>query len=139
MNETEMRWHKGGCHCGAVVIEVRAPAAVTVRECNCSICAKTGYLHLILPKERFRLVRGEDALTTYTFKTGVAKHSFCKHCGVKPFYVPRSNLDGFSVNLRCLDRAGFTDIAVEPFDGLNWEDNAAALKHLRDETTSDSI
>lgn len=125
-----MRWHKGGCHCGAIAIEVQAPPSVTVQECNCSICARTGFLHLIVPGNRFRLVAGEDALTTYTFNTGIAKHSFCKHCGVKPFYVPRSNPDGFSVNMRCLDQSGFTDVTVEPFDGRNWEENAEDLRHL---------
>lgn len=125
-----MPWHKGSCHCGAVVIEVQAPPSVTVQECNCSICTKTGFLHLIVPGDRFRLIQGADALTTYTFNTGVAKHSFCKQCGVKPFYVPRSNPDGYSVNMRCLDQSGFTDITVEPFDGRNWEDHADKLKHF---------
>jgi len=130
MSDTDMRWHRGGCHCGAVEIEVQAPAAVTVSECNCSICAKTGYLHLIVPKKRFRLIQGEEALTTYTFNTGVAKHTFCSHCGVKPFYVPRSHPDGYSVNLRCLDRSSFNNISIEPFDGQNWEDHVGALEPL---------
>lgn len=130
MAETEMRWHKGGCHCGAVAIEVKAPQAVTVSDCNCSMCAKVGFLHLIVRKEHFRLIQGAGALTTYTFNTGVAKHTFCKHCGVKAFYVPRSHPDGYSVNLRCLDQSGFKAITVEPFDGQNWEDHAGELKPL---------
>ena len=71
-----MRTHKGGCHCGRVRFEVIAPANIDVSECNCSICAKSGFLHLIVPAERFKLLSGGDALSTYTFNTGVAKHLF---------------------------------------------------------------
>ena len=98
-----------------------APAALTVSECNCSICSKSGYLHLIVPKSRFRLVQGEESITTYTFNTGVAKHFFCKVCGIKSFYVPRSDPDGISVNARCLDPGTVTEMEVRPFDGRNWE------------------
>ena len=99
-------------------------------ECNCSICRRTGYLHLIVPRSAFRLVKGEDALTTYTFNTGTAKHRFCRVCGIKSFYVPRSNPDGFSVNARCLETGTITTLVVEPFDGRNWEDSAGVLRHL---------
>lgn len=94
------------------------------------MCAKLGFLHLIVPASRFRLLSGEDKLTTYTFNTGVAQHTFCKVCGVKPFYVPRSNPNGFSVNLRCLEQSTFSDIQIEDFDGQNWEQHADALAHL---------
>ena len=90
----------------------------------------TGFLHLIVPKNRFRLLTGEDALTTYTFNTCAAKHTFCKYCGVKPFYVPRSHPDGYSVNFRCVDRSGFTNVTINPFDGQNWEAHADELKPL---------
>lgn len=122
--------HKGGCHCGAVRFEVRAPAKVLVQKCNCSMCAKTGFEHLIVPAADFKLVSGEDMLTTYTFNTGVAKHLFCKRCGVKSFYVPRSNPDGFSVNLRCVDPGTITEVLYEDFDGQNWEKSGASLAHL---------
>jgi hypothetical protein len=95
--------HTGGCHCGRVRFEVTAPARIRVSECNCSMCSKSGYLHLIVPADRFTLVSGRDVLTSYSFNTGVAKHLFCSVCGVKSFYVPRSHPDGFSVNARCLD------------------------------------
>ena len=101
--------------------EVTAPAAISVAECNCSICAKSAYLHLIVPKSRFRLVQGEEFLTNYTFNTGVAQHLFCKVCGIKSFYVPRSDPDGISVNARCLDPGTVTRMEVRPFDGRNWE------------------
>lgn len=122
--------HTASCHCGAVVIEVDAPADLVVHECNCSMCERTGFLHLIVPADRFRLVAGADALTTYTFNTGVAKHHFCNVCGCRPYYVPRSNPDGFSVNARCIDRSTVASLSVEPFDGKNWERNAGALAHL---------
>lgn len=122
--------HRGGCHCGAVRFEVRAPAQLTVQRCNCSICAKTAFLHLIVPGADFRLLAGAEHLTTYTFNTGTAKHLFCRICGVKSYYVPRSNPDGFSVNLRCLDPGTIAHVTTEDFDGRHWEQHGAALAHL---------
>ncbi len=113
--------HHGGCHCAAVAFEVEAPAAIEVSECNCSVCAMTGYLHLIVPKERFRLVRGAQAMVEYRFNTGTAKHLFCRHCGIKSFYVPRSHPEGISVHARCLAPGTVTTMTVTPFDGRNWE------------------
>lgn len=127
---TALVTHHGGCHCGAVAFEVEAPACITAQECNCSICSMTGFLHLIVPASRFRLLRGADALATYTFNTGTARHLFCRHCGVKSFYVPRSNPDGYSVNVRCLQGASLGQVTVEPFDGRHWEESAASLAHL---------
>lgn len=127
---TALVTHRGGCHCGDVAFEVEAPARLTVQDCNCSMCSMTGYLHLIVPANRFRLLRGDDRLTAYTFNTGVARHLFCRRCGIKSFYVPRSNPDGYSVNARCLDRSTIVHLAIEPFDGQNWERSAAALAHL---------
>ena len=122
--------HRGGCHCGAVKFEFDAPKQIVVQDCNCSICSKTGFLHLIVPGARFRLLTAREALAEYTFNTGVARHLFCRTCGIKSFYVPRSNPDGFSVNLRCVDAGTFQTVTVEPFDGRNWEDHGSALAHL---------
>lgn len=108
--------HRGGCHCGAVTFEVEAPARLTVSDCNCSICRMSGYQHLIVPRARFRLLSGAESLSEYRFNTGTARHLFCRHCGVKSFYVPRSNPDGYSVNARCLDPASIEHIEVELFD-----------------------
>ena len=123
---------RGGCHCGAVRFEVEAPERVLVQDCNCSLCAMTGFLHLIVPKSRFRLVKGEENITTYTFNTGVAKHMFCRTCGIKSFYVPRSNPDGIDVNVRCLDEPP-REMTIEPFDGRDWEKHGAELAHLSKE------
>ncbi len=98
-----------------------APARIEVTECNCSICSKTGYLHLVVPKSRFKLLAGEEHLKTYQFNTGTAKHLFCSACGIKSFYVPRSHPDGFSVNARCLDEGTVEEMTVIPLDGKNWE------------------
>jgi hypothetical protein len=122
--------HHGGCHCGAVSFEVDAPARLTVSDCNCSICCLSGYLHLIVPRERFRLLKGADSLTEYTFNTGTARHLFCRHCGVKSFYVPRSNPDGYSVNARCLERATIEHLDIEPFDDNDREASEARSRAL---------
>ena len=119
--------HHGGCHCGAVAFEVDAPAALEVTECNCSVCAMTGFLHLIVPTSRFRLVRGAEVLAEYRFNTGAAKHLFCRHCGIKSFYVPRSHPDGISVHARCLKPGTVVSITVKPFDGRNWEASRSTL------------
>ena len=122
--------HRGGCHCGQVRFEVDAPAVVDAVECNCSICAMTGFVHLIVPAARFRLLHGADALSEYRFGTGAAKHWFCRHCGIKSFYVPRSNPDGIDVNVRCLDAGTVASVAIAPFDGRHWEEHAGELAHL---------
>lgn len=113
--------HKGGCHCGRVRFELRAAPVVKVSECNCSICSKSGMIGLIVPIDRFTLVSGEDSLTEYRFDSGEAKHLFCRHCGIKSFYIPRSHPDGVSVNARCLDAGTVEEMQVTPFDGQNWE------------------
>jgi len=113
--------HTGGCHCGKVRFEVIAPEVLEVEECNCSMCGKSGYLHLIVPADRFRLLTGADALTTYTFNTGTARHLFCSVCGIKSFYVPRSHPDGFSVNARCIDSQTVERVHIREFNGREWE------------------
>ena len=127
-----MTTHKGGCHCGRVRFEVDAPGDIAADKCNCSICRKTGYLHLIVPKEDFRLVSGEDDLATYTFNTGAAQHYFCQHCGIKSYYVPRSHPDGISVNINCLEPETILSLTVTAFDGANWEKNVHKLSPLND-------
>jgi hypothetical protein len=112
-----------------VRFDVEAPAQLKCGDCNCSICSKAGFLHLIVPASKFRLLLGEEKLTTYTFNTGVAKHRFCRVCGIKSFYIPRSNPDGVDVNVRCLDQVPET-LEIEPFDGRNWELHGHALAHM---------
>jgi hypothetical protein len=122
--------HRGGCHCGRVRFELDAPAALDVLDCNCSMCRLSGFLHLIVPRAAFRLVSGEEDLCEYRFGTGVARHLFCRVCGIKSFYVPRSNPDGIDVNVRALDRASVDSITITPFDGAHWEQHGAALAGL---------
>ena len=123
-----MRTHLGGCHCGRVRFEVMAPAHIEVADCDCSLCRMSGYLHLIVPKERFKLLRGQDAISIYTFNTGVAQHYFCATCGVKSFYVPRSHPDGISVNARCIDEGSIESLTIQPFNGRDWEQGRAAYR-----------
>jgi hypothetical protein len=122
-----MATYDGGCHCGAVRFRVETDTDVAI-DCNCSMCTMKGNLHLIVPKEQFTLLRGADSLTTYTFNTRVAKHTFCKVCGIHPFYTPRSHPDGVDVNVRCLDGDALSRFRVEPFDGRHWEDNVEKIR-----------
>ncbi len=122
--------HRGGCHCRRVRFEVDAPARIDALECNCSICRMTGFLHLIVPASRFRLLSGADDLAVYTYNTGTARHRFCRHCGIKGFYVPRSHPDGIDVNVRCLDPGTVAEVAVTMFDDGDREAASAAIAHL---------
>ena len=131
MNPSPSRtWREGGCHCGDVRFSAELASRLTVQDCNCSMCSKTGFLHLIVSEDRFRLLTGADRLTGYSFNTGVARHLFCDRCGVKAFYRPRSNPDGWSVNARCLDDYATLDLRTEPFDGRDWEAHGPSLAHL---------
>jgi hypothetical protein len=113
--------HTGGCHCGRVRFEVMAPAHLQIDICNCSMCSRSSYQHLIVPASQFKLLSGEDVLTTYTFNTGTARHMFCAVCGIKSFYVPRSHPDGISVNASCLDPGTVAVVTTRKVDGRNWE------------------
>lgn len=125
--------YSGSCHCGAIQFQVEAPEKIKCADCNCSICSKSGYLHLIVPRSKLKLLQGESSITTYSWGTGIAKHTFCKTCGIKPFYIPRSNPDGYDVNVRCLDPVP-VELEIEPFDGKNWEEHAHELAHMSKET-----
>jgi hypothetical protein len=117
----------GGCHCRAVRFEAEVPRESEVLACNCSICAATGFLHLIVPHADFRLLSGSGALTSYRFGTGAAEHLFCATCGIKSFYQPRSHPEAWSVNLNAVDEPGLLAVRVTHFDGRNWEQAKAAL------------
>jgi hypothetical protein len=120
-----MQTYDGGCHCGRVRFRVTADLD-RVSQCNCSMCTKKGFLHLIVPPERFELLAGRDDLATYEFNTRVARHHFCRHCGIHSFYVPRSDPDKIDVNARCLDGVDAAALTVTPFDGRHWEE---AMRH----------
>lgn len=97
------------------------------------MCAKPSYVHVIVPQSRFRITKGTERLAEYTFHTRVAKHLFCADCGIKSFYRPRSNPDGWSVNAHCLDNTDGVTLQIDSFDGQNWEANADGLAHLSQE------
>ena len=123
MTSSKVLTHHGSCHCGKVKFTVRAPSALEIWRCNCSICTKKQNHHFIVPSSRFTLSPGSDSwLATYTFNTGRAKHMFCKKCGVQSFYVPRSNTDGVGVMPHCIDSTSVTELVYKDFDGKNWEE-----------------
>jgi hypothetical protein len=130
-----LAWRGGGCHCGAVRFRALLADEVEAQTCTCSICSMTGFVHVIVPEGRFELESGREALSAYTFNTGVAQHLFCRVCGVKSFYRPRSNPDGWSLNARCLDVATRPALQLSEFDGRNWEAHGAELAHLSKEAT----
>ena len=117
----------GGCHCGAVRFAAEVEEAPEVLECNCSMCRHSGFLHLIVAHARFELLAGREALVSYRFGTGAAEHLFCRTCGVKSFYQPRSHAEAWSVNLQALDDPSTLTVTATPFDGRNWEQAAAKL------------
>ncbi|XP_045343458.1 centromere protein V isoform X2 [Leopardus geoffroyi] len=137
--------HTGGCHCGAVRFEVWASADLHIFDCNCSICKKKQNRHFIVPASRFKLLKGAESITTYTFNTHKAQHTFCKRCGVQSFYTPRSNPGGFApicsssvpwgglpacltqerlsegIAPHCLDEGTVRSVVIEEFNGTDWE------------------
>jgi len=117
--------YEGGCHCGRVRFRATLDLDASVT-CNCSMCTKKGFIHVIIAPEKFELVSGREELSTYTFNTGTAKHTFCRHCGIHPFYVPRSDPDKIDVNARCLDAVDPAALRTQPFDGRHWEASMAA-------------
>lgn len=123
-----MPMHKGGCHCGAVRFAFEAPEEMSVTECNCSLCSMTGYQHVFVPQTDVTFIKGEERLSVYTYNTHTAKHLFCKLCGVKPLYIPRSHPDDYSINLPCIDAGTLTISETIVFNGENWEDNINALR-----------
>ena len=128
MQQTAKSWHaNGGCHCGAVRFQVLVDR-FTVQDCNCSICRKKGFLHLIVPPENFTLLQGQDVLTSYTFNTKIAQHTFCSICGIHSFYRPRSHPNMIDVNIRCLDENLSDKFIIQSFDGQNWEDNVGQIR-----------
>ncbi|HEX8571636.1 MAG TPA: GFA family protein [Allosphingosinicella sp.] len=118
----------GGCHCRAVRFEAEVPAEVEILDCNCSICAMTGFRHLIVPHSSFRLLAGEAGLTRYRFGTGAAEHLFCSVCGVKAYYQPRSHPGAWSLNFNALDDSSGLSMTVRSFDGRNWDEAREALR-----------
>lgn len=126
-NSHHSQTYEGGCHCGAIRFRVVVNRHEAV-DCNCSICTKKGFLHLIVPSEQFTLLRGDEMLQTYTFNTEIAKHKFCKKCGIHPFYIPRSHPDRFDVNVRCLDGNVISKFKIVPFNGQNWEENVESIR-----------
>ncbi|MCB9559992.1 MAG: GFA family protein [Kofleriaceae bacterium] len=124
-------WLEARCHCGGVRLAVRGrPASVLI--CNCSICARKGYLHWIVPVADTRLLTDAAALATYGFGTGVARHHFCPRCGCAPFYVPRSDPDKVDVNLRCVDGVDLEALPLRTFDGRDWERSFVTYAARRD-------
>lgn len=122
-----VRFFTGGCHCGRVRFRVRTTALDAI-DCNCSICMKKGFLHLLVAKDAFELLSGGEHLATYTFNTHAAKHTFCRVCGVHPFYTPRSHPEGVDVNVRCLDEGAVAEFSVAPFNGAEWEANIDTIR-----------
>lgn len=125
----EFSVYQGSCHCGAIKFQVKVNKYLAY-DCNCSICSKKGFLHLIIPPEQFTLISGAEFLTIYTFNTGVAQHKFCRVCGIHPFYTPRSHPDCIDVNVRCLEPNVLSKFTIDPFDGANWEANQEKITQI---------
>lgn len=120
--------HLGGCHCKQIQFEVLGEENIQILNCTCSICSIVNYKHYIVNKSKFKLIKGKDLLSNYTFNTKTAKHIFCKICGIKSFYIPRSHPDSISVNLNCIYSNTVKKIKIIKFDGKNWKKNINKIK-----------
>lgn len=126
-NNQRLNTYQGGCHCRKIRFSVLINKYQVIH-CNCSICTKKGFLHLIVPQKNFTLRSGSEFLTTYTFNTKTAKHTFCKVCGIHSFYYPRSHPHCIDVNIRCLDENIISKCTIKSFDGANWEKNIDQIR-----------
>lgn len=122
--------YTGSCHCRRVTFEVTGAIKGAV-ECNCSICSRIGALWHAAAPDQVRILTGEGDLTLYQFNTKVAKHYFCKHCGIHPLSRPRLDPRMWVVNVRCLDGVDVAALPVQRFDGVNWEASAKAFLERR--------
>ena len=120
--------HLGSCHCKQIKFEVLGEKNIKVLDCSCSICSILNYKHYIVDKAQFKLLKGKKYLSTYTFNTNVAKHLFCKNCGIKSFYIPRSHPDSISVNLNCIHSKTINKVKIIKFDGKHWNKNINKIK-----------
>lgn len=128
MQQLHKQLYSGGCHCGGVRFEFYAPSKLEVLRCNCSICNRIDYLHLLAPHTDFTLLTDPAVLSEYRFNTGTACHLFCSRCGIKSYYQPRSHPDCWSVNARCVDNLALTDLSITGFDGQHWSAAQAGLQ-----------
>ena len=113
-----MKEYFGGCHCGEIKFKFCSNEAVEIWKCNCSICEMLDYEHLFIGHDDFKIIKGSELITEYSFGTKKAKHFFCKDCGIKSFYQPLSHPDSFSINLKCVEEPPEIKNMVY-FDGKN--------------------
>lgn len=118
----EKVWRDGGCHCGNVRFKVLDDFS-KVTQCDCSICNKKGFLHIIVSKDHFKLETDSSNLESYQFNTKTANHLFCKNCGISSYYIPRSHPNGYSINARCIDDLDLSQVEFIDFQGSEWEKN----------------
>ena len=119
----------GECHCKSIRFEFYCRKDVSIVKCNCSICSITNFLHLIIPHKDFILLRGKEHLHTYQFNKNIAKHFFCKICGIKSFYQPRSHKNCFSINYNSVINPPKIK-SVNSFNGRDFENNIKALREI---------
>ena len=122
-----MKEYTGGCHCGAIRFAFHSEESAQIWKCNCSICDMIDYDHLFIKHDLFKLTSGKELIEKYVFETESAKHYFCKLCGIKSFYQPRSHPDMYSIHLKCVDDPPEINEIIY-FDGKNFEDS---IKNIR--------
>ena len=110
--------YKVSCHCGSVQLEVETDLSM-IKQCNCSICKRKNAKMSILPKEAIKSIKGEDNLSVYQFGTKVAKHYFCKICGIYTHHQRKSNPNGIGVNIGCIDELDSFSIKCDVLDMRN--------------------
>ena len=117
----------GACHCGAVRLRVRlADGLRSARRCNCSYCRMRGAVAVTARLGDVDVVSGREALTTYQFNTGTAKHYFCSKCGIYTHHQRRSNPNEYGVNVAILEGLSPFDFAeILVTDGVNHPSDGA--------------
>lgn len=114
-----MKEYKGNCHCGAISFSFKQKEIDKGLRCNCSICKRKGAVMsaFTLAPEEIEIGEKNEALSLYQFDSKVAKHYFCKFCGIYPFHQTMRKPGQYRVNLGCIDEIDTNAIEVELFDG----------------------
>lgn len=108
--------YEGSCHCGSIQFETSLDLDEAI-QCDCSICIRKGSIVVRVKPSDFSLLSPLEELSLYSFNKHVAKHYFCRTCGIHPFHRPRSYPDLWAVNIRCLAGVDLNEIEPRPVFG----------------------
>ena len=110
--------YTGSCHCESVKFTLKTNLE-NVAQCNCSFCKRRNAIMALEKKEAIKITQGIENLNLYQFNTNVAKHYFCKNCGIWVYSNRRFDPSGIGVNLGCVDEINTFELKVKLADNIH--------------------